>query len=60
MHVAGCAVTAIKPPRSERTEQMLRDGPELAAVTATKCVVSTERVMATSQIPLKSLLVNVS
>ncbi len=49
-------MTCRNQPASERTEQMLGDGPGLAAVTATECVVSAERLMATSQIPLKSLL----
>lgn len=43
-------------PASVRTEQMLGDGPGLAAVTTAECVVSAERLMATAQIPLKSLL----
>lgn len=35
---------------------MLGDGPELKAVTTTQCVVSAERLMATSETSLKSLL----
>jgi len=42
-------------PASERTEQMLGDGPGLLAVTTTQFVVSAESLMATSQIPLQSL-----
>lgn len=56
MHVYRSAVTGRNHQASERTEQMLGDGSGPAAVTTTECVVSAERLMATSQIPLKSLL----
>lgn len=56
MHVNRSGVTGRNQPASDGTEQMLGDGPGLAAVTTTERVVSAERLMATSQIPLKSLL----
>lgn len=59
MHVNRSGVTGRNQPASERTEQMLGDGPGLT-VTTTECVVNAERLMPTSQIPLKSLLRSVS
>lgn len=60
MHVDRSGLRVRNQPESEWTEQMLGDGPGLIAVTTTECVVSAERLMATSQIPLKSLLRSVS
>lgn len=56
MHVDRSGVTVRNQPESERTEQMLGDGPGRTAATTAECVVSAERLMATSRIPLKSLL----
>jgi len=53
LHEQRSGVTGRNHPVSERDGTDARDGPALAT---TECVVSAERLMATSQIPLKSLL----